>query len=441
MNRNWIENISLWARHLLAISLTQTLSCSSSQPQFEKPYKANVITFSPRSSTSEETWKIDTQELTTLEQPTKVQGKYFEVITGASIKIDSSTGSLIVATSTGQDRSDLRLENKDGVMVPRDSLSLYALSAFYSFEQLLKQTEQVIPINGDKFFEENGERLKIFLQPSLVERTNRISTVVTPKMNAAFNPENNDFYLLKSSTLEKIPLAANFKVIAHEFGHLIFKKSFDAGRFENCQDSNEELIEKRKLDKNFSGRWSVEYAISGFNEGFADFISYMFTRTKNPLSDAFVDSLPNAQDDSRSLVGNPFTFDQLSDNSICSGRFYCIGTLFARALYSIAKDYEDQPELITQFSHRVYSALTQVRELLKQPPFVDILPNPSDSIVQCVRRQEIALTYDGAVNSAFLSAFLSVFPNATEKASLCESFEQLFGDRGFNQEARSVCTL
>ncbi|MEY2987253.1 MAG: hypothetical protein RJB13_774 [Pseudomonadota bacterium] len=441
MKSDWMKTLSALARIAAGITLTLTISCSSSQPNFEAPYKANVISFTPRTSASDEAWTIDTKELTTLEQPSKVQGKYFEIVTGASIKIDSSTGSLTVATSTNHDRSDLRLENKNGVIIARDTLSLYALSAFHSFEQLFKQLIQVIPVSGEKLFDENGERLKVFLEPSLVERIELVSTVLTPKTNAAFNPERNDFYLFKSSNVEKIPLAANYKVIAHEFGHLIFKKSFDAGRMEKCQGEGEQEFSERKSDKNFAGRWGLEYSISGINEGFADFISYMFTRSTDPLKDAFIASYQGAQDDSRSLEGTAFTFNDLISDEVCSGRFYCIGTLFARALYQIAKNYESQPELITQFSYRVYATMTQVRELFKQSPFLDFLPTPSDTIAKCVRSPQITLPYDGSVLSAFLAAFISAYPDEKEKNALCASFEQLFGELGFKKETRRVCTL
>lgn len=203
MRRIWANKISALAMIACGTALSLTLSCSTAQPQFETPYKANVISFVPKTSATDESWTIETKDLATLEHPAKAQGKYFEIITGSSIKIDSTSGSLTVATNTNQDRTDLRLDSRNGVIVARDTASLYALSAFYSFELLFQQLEQVIPIDADKLFEENGGRLKVFLQPSLVERSNWSNAVVTPKMNAAFNPENNDFYLLKSSVLEK----------------------------------------------------------------------------------------------------------------------------------------------------------------------------------------------------------------------------------------------
>lgn len=441
MTDKWTLKHGAVANPITYFSCLFALSCSSSQPRFEAPYKANVISFNSRTTTTDETWSIDTKKLESLEQPTKGQGKFFEIITGASIKINSTTGSLTVATSTTHERGDLRLENIDGIIVARDTLSLYAISAFYSFEQLFNQIAQVIPLSKERFVDEIGDKLKIFLQPSLVEGDSFKNTVVTPKTNAAFNPENNDFYLLKSSELEKIPLAANYKVIAHEFGHLIFKKAFDSGRFAVCQGNEEQDVLNRKKDKNFTGRWSLEYSVSGINEGYADFVSYMFTRSVNPLADAFVGTFANSQEEDRSLTGKAFTFDQLSNDSFCSGSFYCIGTLFARALYSISKDYEDNPEKMTSFSHRVYTSLGLVRERLTQAPYVDLLPLPSDAIAQCIRTPEINLSYDGSVNSAFLAAFVSVFPDAEEKSKLCSSFEELFGERGFNKEARRVCTL
>lgn len=427
-------------KKLFLLSLAIIISCSPSKAEFEKPYRANLISFNSPIPTSTELWAIDTKELKTLEEPSKAQGKYFEILTGGTIRIDSANGSLTVATSTSNKTSDLRLMNKSGVIVPRDTLSLYALSAFFSFEQLFEQLDRVIPMNGDTLLKENESRFKIYLEPALLDRSEWTQTVVTPKLNAAFNPENNDFYLLKSSELERIPLAANQKVIAHEFGHLIFKKAFDAGRSDKCQSSAEQDFESRKKDKNFSGRWAVEYSISGINEGYADFFSYVFTQSKNSLGDAFGDAIPNEQKESRSLIGPAFKYDQLINDDVCSGRFYCIGTLFARALYQVARHYEQSPEQMTAFSHNVYKSLSRVRELLKQQPFVETLPLPSTLVTQCGRSPEINLPYDGAINSAFIGAFLSSFPIESEKRDLCRAFEELFGERGFNQEARRVCT-
>ena len=82
-----------------------------------------------------------------------------------------------------------------------------------------------------------------------------------------------------------------------------------------------------------------------------------------------------------------------------------------------------------------------MRELLKQPPLSEILPTPSDAIAECMRKSEIDFSYDGDVNSAFLAAFISAFPDVNEKRTLCASFEELFGEVGFKKEARSVCTF
>lgn len=415
-------------------------SCAPTRNAFEKPYRAEVINFVSPTATENEFWEIETKELITLEDVERVRGKYFEVITDGNVKIDSASGSLAIATSSKNENSLLRAKNRDGVIVPRDSLALYSLSAFHAFEELLLNLEAVIPLNADGLLSENGAPLKIFMQPSLIEKSGLSQTIFTPKLNAAFNPENNDFYLLKSSELEKIPLAANKKVIAHEFGHLLFKRAFDGGKSDNCKSSTESVKAERLKNKTFPERWSVEYSISGLNEGYADFVSFMFTKSEDTVKDAFSDALSSREKNSRSLSGPSFTFDQLSSDETCSERFYCIGTLFARSLYRVAKKYREQDEMQKDFSHRVHTGIAQVKELLKQNPFVDILPAPSVEIADCIRRPEANLPYDGAVTSAFLSAFVSTFSAGDERSELCQAFSELFGNTGFNTEARRVCT-
>lgn len=417
------------------------LSCAPTRADFDKPYRADVIHFVAPTGTDNESWEIETKELQTLEDVEKVRGKYFEIITGGSVKIDSSTGSLTIATSTKNEASLLRAKNRDGIIVAKDSLALNSLSAFHAFEELLLNLDAVIPLDADGLLAENGTPLKIFMQPTLIEKDGLSQTILTPKLNAAFNPQSNEFYLLKSSELEKIPLAANKKVIAHEFGHLLFKRAFDGGRSYLCDGSSESLNEARLNNKTFPERWSVEYSISGLNEGYADFVSFVFTKSEDALKDAFSDAISSTEKKSRSLSGQQFTFDQLGDDDTCSGRFYCIGTLFARSLYRIAKNYNDQEEERKEFSHRVHSGIAQVQGLLQKKPFVDILPLPSKEVAGCLRRSEANLPYDGKVTSAFLAAFLSTFPAGDEQSALCQAFKDLFGDTGFNAEARSVCSI
>ncbi len=421
---------------LLAACFSSILitSCAAEQAQVNKPYRAEILKFIPSSTTSGESWVVAEQELATLENLDTLEGSFFSMTLGGLIKINSNIGSLIDASSNSSPvRANLRYTTKNGVIVPRDTTTLLALSSYFAFEQTLAVLKESTGIDPNELKKNINGPYRIYFEPSLTERDENESAFLTPKLNAAFNPESNDFYLFRRSELESIPFSANIKVISHEFGHALFKNSFNANNAEICRTSEEEM-NARMADKFFSGRWSNEYAISGINEGFSDFNSYIVTSSTN----VFTDSLPGFSSESRSLNGPAFVFSQLTNDIVCSGRFYCIGTLFARALYGVAQSYKNRSDLMA-FSRRVYSALEKSRENLRASPAKDILPMPSKEAATCIRRSKLSLSYDGAITSAFLAAFLQSFSAGEEKKNLCENLKNLFGNYGFSQEARIVC--
>lgn len=431
MNFNCFLKTQLLNAFFSAVLLT---SCDGKQAKATRPYRAEILNFIPSSTTSGESWVVAEQELTTLENLDRLEGSFFSMTLGGLIKINSNIGSLIDASSNSSPvRANLRYTTKNGVIIPRDTTTLLALSSFFAFQQTFAALEEATGIDPNQLKKNIDGRYKIYFEPSLTERDENESAFLTPKLNAAFNPESNDFYLFRRSELESIPFSANIKVISHEFGHALFKNSFNANSAEICRPSEEE-INSRMADKFFSGRWSAEYAISGINEGFSDFYSYVVTSSTN----VFTDSLPGFSSESRSLNGPAFVFSQLTNDIMCSGRFYCIGTLFARALFGVSQSYKNRTDLMA-FSRRVYSALEKSRAYLGVSPAKEILPIPGKEVASCIRRQKLSLSYDGAITSAFLAAFLQSFAPGEEKKILCENLKNLFGNYGFSAEAQIVC--
>ncbi|NBO38848.1 hypothetical protein EBU99_09720 [bacterium] len=410
--------------------------CADLQTSPDRPYKAQVLHFEPQSTGNSSGWSVQERTLSTLEDLNSLKGRYFQILPGGTLQITSTVGSLITGTGSASSSSDaLRYNIKNGVIVPRDTTTLLALSSFHAFEQTFSSLKETTGLEPEAFSEQVGGRYRIFFEPVISLSDSGETAQISLKLNAAFNPESDNFFLFKRSEIEQIPLAANFKVIAHEFGHAIFKRAFFKQKNEVCLNTNDETKISRQTDKFFPGRFAVEYAISGLNEGFADFMSAMMTGEADVLTGSFPGDGPT----SRSLTSTRFTFADLSRDSLCSGKFYCIGTLFARALYKTAQLYGDDKSSLYAFSRRVYRAIDQTSENLAQSSARDILPIPSTEAIFCKRSESVRLAYDGLLTSAFLAAFLQGFSAGNEKSQLCAQLVSAFGSFGFTLEARGGC--
>ncbi len=418
---------------LMSLSLT---GCQESEKKPTAPYKAQVIHFQPSDNSNTGRWTIGEQLLQTLEDPDTLKGNLFEIVAGRKLTIDFTVGSIVSGRISGtEDVNPIRYSLKNGVIVPRDTTTLLMFSSFHAFERVFDRLEPVTGLANDALKKVIGGRYQILFEPTIDAQTTGVETRVSLKTNAAFNSESDNFILFRRSQLEDIPIAANMKVIAHEFGHALFKNSFFEQKNDTCPFNDSAGASERQKNKFFQGRLSTEYSITGLNEGFADFVSYMMTGDVNPLEGSI--SFKNVE--SRSLVGQPFYFYQLVSDASCDGKFYCIGTLFARALYKVASQYPKNSTEQLAFSRRVFSALGSTVKNLKQEPALSLLPEPTRDISECKRSSTVSLTYDGKVAGAVLAAFLAGWPAGPEKAALCVSLAELFGTSGFPKEARSVC--
>lgn len=421
----------------ILISLIFALcGCSATEQKPSFPFRAQVMYFSPTNESSTVDWAIGEQPLPTLEDPTTLIGSNFEIITGTKLTIDYSVGSLLSGKiSNSMVNNPIRYTVKNGVIVPNDTTTLLLFSAFRTMEMVLDKLEPATDLKIETLKTLIGGRYKMYFEPTLDIQDGQNIATVSYKMNAAFNSEQNNFILFRRSNSEKIPISANIKVLSHEFGHALFKNSFFEQKEEKCEGTDEIKIKDRLADKFFPGRFAVEYGISGLNEGYADFNSFVMTGETNPLEGTFTD----INIENRSLIGSKFIYSNLGGDVICNGRFYCIGTLFARALYKASSGYQKNSAELMDFSRRVFAALRTTASFMKQEPSLSLLPFPGKDQARCERKTKIDLTYDGSVTSAFLAAFLKGFPSGKERENLCEAFNELFGTTGFSKEASIVC--
>jgi len=434
-NKRQYQGYAIFCQIVFLLSLGLA-GCQDTDKRPSAPYKAQVIHFQPSDNSNAGRWTIGEQLLQTLEDPDTLKGNLFEILAGRKLTIDFTVGSIVSGRISGtEDANPIRYSLKNGVIVPRDTTTLLMFSSFYAFERVFDRLEPVTGIANDALKKVIGGRYQILFEPTIDSQTSGAETRVSIKTNAAFNSESDNFILFRRSQLEDVPIAANIKVIAHEFGHALFKNSFFEQKNDTCPFNDRAGATERQKNKFFVGRLNTEYSITGLNEGFADFVSFMMTGDTNPLEGSI--SFKNTE--SRSLVGQPFYFYQLVSDASCDGKFYCIGTIFARALYKVASQYPKNSTEQLAFSRRVFSAMGTTVKYLKQEPALSLFPEPTKDISECERSSTLSLAYDGKVAGAVLAAFLTGWPAGGEKSALCASFAELFGTSGFPMEARSVC--
>ncbi|MEN9825412.1 MAG: hypothetical protein RI953_1157 [Pseudomonadota bacterium] len=416
---------------------TLLLGCSQSPAKPIAPYRAIVVNFVPGVAPAQGTWEMGEKILSTLEDPDTMKGAHFDILTGQKLSIDATVGSLVSGKITGNSTgAAVRYDVKNNVIVARDTSTLLLFSTFHAFEKMFDSLESISGLKVETLKNAIGGKYKIYFEPTIEEGSSQSNARLTFKLNAAFYSEADNFLLFRRSELEKVPLAANIKVISHEFGHALFKYSFFEQKSERCSAVNENEIAANTSNKFFPGRFATEFAISGFNEGYSDFNSYAVTGDVNPIEG----SLEIEDLDKRSLAGKAFTFSQLKNTDVCDKKFYCIGTLFARALYKTSQIYQGKPAELQAFSRRVFSALTKTGLNMKSQPALDLLPLPRREVASCQHSNTISISYDGAVSGAFLAAFLKGLSVPEERAALCNALVENFANEGFPTEARGACT-
>ena len=191
---------------------------------------------------------------------------------GGELEVELLSGSVVLEgrfTSGGAPR--LRFDVEDGVVVAKDYPSLIMLSAYRQFDVALEAAGTATGISAERIASELG-LVEIYFEPAITI-SGDVSGQQVIKLNAFYVEGQGQFGLAQRSSLETVPLGANLLVIAHEVGHSLFELSFFEGTAGEC------------VDGTGPGRLTVEFAIRGINEGYADFVSFAVTGATNLLAD------------------------------------------------------------------------------------------------------------------------------------------------------------
>jgi hypothetical protein len=419
--RRWLD-IPVFAFAVL-IGAMSVYSCANESVDPGAPYVAPVLVLNPAQTAGEPaTFSLEEKKLETLFDLANMNGSYFQILGGGELSLTDINGSQVQDPEfTGGGAPLLRYTVEDGVLVPRDYTTLALLSAFYQYELVFKNMQSLIGLSADDYLALNG-KMKILFEPAIVQNSSGASANVVIKLNAAFLPGKEQFVLFRRSAVEKVPIALNLQVIAHEFGHAAFEQSF----YKNVFDPG--------------SRFSKETAILGINEGFADILSWAMTGSADILRGSIdIDSVADA----RNFANLRYTFADLlasslveSEAAACSGSFYCIGSLFAssvlkaRDALGLTNSFQDR----TAVSQAVYAALQGTQDTLSVyldsvRPEIGVSDEPSVDLS----------ARDGQFVGAFLRAFTQ---NLREdwRPVFCETFIENFGFLGFGQTAREgVC--
>lgn len=124
------------------------------------------------------------------------------------------------------------------------------------------------------------------------------------------------FIFTKSAYVEGVPASLNGLIVFHEFAHAIWDY-------------------KRKFTPDKSD------FIKGLNEGFADWISYSITGSTNILKASQYEKKNSNIQHLRDFSTFNYSLDDLKNIELCSSMLkYCLGSVFANALYKAKKELD-----------------------------------------------------------------------------------------------------
>jgi hypothetical protein len=404
------------ALHLTAIIsiLLSVTNCSEQEYHLSPPYKAIVLNFTGTNADGKALYALTEKPFRTLTDFNQLDGTYLNIKRGGALTVKEVNGSIVSSDSyAGGKEPGLRYNVQSGVALALDYSTLAMLSAYYQIDEIYSTLAEKTGVNPfDLQVNLPGGKHTMLFEPEIKLTGTGSEMTAGEKLNAAFSPSDKKFLLLQRSPIENVPLAANFQVLTHEFGHFVFDFSFFGGK--TARDN----------------RWAEEWAISGINEGFADFFSWTFTDSTDILrSSISIDDVATERDFGRST----FTYSDLksSAQTACNGDFYCVGTLFARSLY------QTQKALTSTVSKK--SMASGVIEALKQCQ--SAMNELSSSIMPAKTNRDSlsyseAYSYDGKVIGGFLRSFVLNAPSAW-KTELCRALKDNFGTSGFPIAART----
>lgn len=417
------------------IFLLSACSESAALKRVGESFVADVLTVDKSSVDSPgnvPTFRFGPQPFVILNDVNSLSGDGISLLQGGDLEVFELAGSIITkGLFTGGNRPHLEYRIKDGVVKPKNTKSLAMLSAMFQFDALVSNIELLTGIKLEEFRKEFGS-LRVLFQPAILMDDDGEQIKNYETSNAAYVAGAKQFALYKTSDSEKVPLSFNPQIIAHEFGHAIFETSFYANKYETC-DSND--FDKTNL---FKGRLELEYVIRGLNEGFADFVSFVWTGSSNILESSIGKSSSSAE---RNFSQIPFSYDALSSGSrTCSGGFYCLGSVWAQTLLDIYQGLNFDVRNDAQrgeFLREIVGMLKASGEKLRANNGAALPPVDADT--ERCRPRQIKL---GLIDDEMLGTFLNAFVQSSSAGArklYCEKIVLRFGASGFADKFRGSC--
>lgn len=426
-------------RKFLCITLISLFNLSCDSDGYKTTTSTNLVADvlaltdgAPNTPAETPAYTFGPQRFSILTDIAKMDAPGLRLIQGGDIEIFAQAGSLITNGffSGGKDPY-FNYSEINGIVKPNDHRTLTMLSSMYQFDALMTALPNLSGYKKDELLE-GSQGFQVIFQPSILidEDGDKIRRYETG--NAAYIAGAKQFALYKTGTGENIPLAINPQVIAHEFGHAIFEFSFFQNSYQKCERSS--IIDER----NFPGRLELEYIIRGLNEGFADFVSFVWSGSSNLLESSFGSTVQTAE---RNFANINYTYATLNDqSSLCTGEIYCIGSLFARALLdafvTLGFDVKSQSER-EQYLRSVFGTLRGAGEKLRAGKDY-ALPFADDQVAACKLRNSRSVLLDDEILGVFLGAFVDSAP-VDQKQAFCGRFAEQFGESGFALRYRSGC--
>jgi hypothetical protein len=286
-------------------------------PSFEgSKFQAHVVRYYPvthfESASQIPSYEIAPYTFTQLLDFATLKGLYFDYYTNASVDLSTQ---IIISKETPK----LRYHIENNVATASDHETFTMLSTYALFDDISSKVDHILQSINLSMATLIGVTGKIiildnFKTPNTFEKTFEVKKYYS---NNAFFLEPHYFFVTRSSPSLNLPLSVDIKVIAHEFGHLLFY-------FVTRTSSNPPTAQK--FADSFVGR--------GLNEGWADLWSFLITGSTNPLEGLNLDNEGNIRKRNFSNPGlrfenmlSPYSSFYLLDS------YYYIGTLFAKALY------------------------------------------------------------------------------------------------------------
>ncbi len=421
-----------------SLALLSASGCVSQGELLGPPYELVVL---DRVGASGDEFELRRGRLSTVDDFDQLAAPGFRIRQAGVLTAEELHGDMVVSGSfEGDTAPTLRYVVENGVAVPRDYSTLLMFSAAYQFETVLAGLRAALTPSAQSLMDERGA-VDVIVGPVMRARIKGVEASVRMDTNAFFFAPGWQFGLAQSSSLEKAPLAADSRVIAHELGHAVFQTAFAGGVSETCDAEQAAQNEQQPW---FEGRIEEELVISGLNEGLADWISFAVTGGLDPITSIAVGQDPDLDQNvaERALTDDNFRWSNIvkeaadaSADERCDGK-YCIGTLFARSLVATYREQGnelDDAEARERFSREVVAALEGTLARMKERE----LPLPRPELARCELRDEVSSEQDPPVIGAFLRAFLEGTPDDTA-ALLCRQLEERF-EEGFPAEFREEC--